>query len=77
MWFPEEKTSIGIRESSSKRSTVSPNPPAAFSMFTIVKSILWRSMTLVSASFNARRPGDPTTSPTKRMFMTKVVGDRW
>src|ERR1700730_14584479 len=69
MWLPEEKTSIGIFERSSKSSTVRPNPPAAFSMFTIVKSIRCRSITPVSASPKARLPGAPTTSPTKRIFI--------
>ena len=57
MWLPDEKTSIGIFDSSSKSSTVSPKPPAAFSMLTIVKSIRCRSMTPSRASTRARRPG--------------------
>src|SRR6476660_8730755 len=69
MWLPEEKTSMGSFDSSSKSSTVRPKPPAAFSMFTIVKSMRLRSMTRVRASTIARRPGEPTTSPTKRMFI--------
>src|SRR5262245_32731281 len=73
MWLPEEKTSIGIFDSSSKSSTVMPKPPAAFSTLTTVKSILRLSMSGRSASLSARRPGDPTTSPTKRRF-TKLPG---
>src|SRR5215471_3855406 len=69
MWLPEEKTSIGIRESSSHSSSVIPKPPAAFSMLTTVKSIRRLSMSGSSASWSARRPGAPTTSPTKSRFM--------
>src|SRR5215813_1153954 len=72
MWLPEEKTSIGIFESSSKSSIVRPNPPAAFSTFTIVKSIRCLSMRPSSASLRARRPGEPTTSPMKRMFIARA-----
>src|SRR5258706_1554418 len=45
-----------------------PNPPAAFSILTIVKSIFRRSIVFSRASLSARRPGFPTTSPTKRML---------
>src|SRR6476660_8740631 len=69
MWFPEKKTSIGLFDSSAKSSLVSPNPPAAFSMLTTVKSIRRLSISGSSASSRARRPGEPTTSPTKRRFM--------
>src|SRR5512142_2448619 len=44
-----------------------PNPPAAFSMLTIVKSIFRRSIVFSRVSETARRPGLPTTSPTKRI----------
>src|SRR5438132_719525 len=71
MWLPEEKTSMGSFESSSKSSSVSPNPPAAFSTLTIVKSTFFRSISGESARSSARRPGEPTTSPTKRMFMER------
>jgi len=57
MWFPDEKTSMGSFESSSKSSTVSPNPPAAFSTLTIVKSTFFRSMSEFRARSSARRPG--------------------
>ena len=55
MWFPDEKTSMGSFESSSKSSTVSPNPPAAFSTLTIVKSTFFRSMSEFRARSSARR----------------------
>src|SRR5687768_8559812 len=71
MWLPEEKTSIGSFESSPKSSTVSPKPPAAFSMFTIVKSTLRRSMSGRRGRSSARRPGEPTTSPMKRTFIAR------
>src|SRR6266542_388039 len=73
MWLPEEKTSIGMRESSAKSSLVSPNPPAAFSMLTTVKSIRRLSIKGRSASCEARRPGEPTTAPTKRMFIVSAT----
>src|SRR5437899_7635943 len=68
MWLPEEKTSIGIFERSAKSSLVSPNPPAAFSMLTTVKSIFRLSISGRRASCRARLPGEPTTSPTKSKF---------
>src|SRR6266508_3445830 len=71
MWLPEEKTSIGMRESSAKSSLVSPNPPAAFSMLTTVKSMRRLSIKGSSASCKALRPEEPTTSPTKRTFITR------
>src|SRR4051812_23219968 len=51
--------------------SVIPTPPAAFSPFTTTKSGSWRSRSCGSSSSSARRPGLPTTSPTKSSFTGK------
>src|SRR3954454_974106 len=61
---PRSKNTRAIR-------SVIPTPPAAFSPFTTTKSGSWRSRSCGSNSSSARRPGLPTTSPTKSSFTGK------
>src|SRR5512138_3245892 len=53
---------------SSSVSLVTPNPAAAFSTFTTVKSMPIEETMSGRSSRTARRPGDPYTSATKRKF---------
>src|SRR6185503_19112367 len=68
MWLPLVMTSAPRPLISSRISFVTPNPEAAFSTFTITKSMPMEETISGRRSFTARRPGDPKTSATKSRF---------
>src|SRR2546427_5333244 len=65
-WLPFVTTSAPASRSSAAISPVSPLPPAAFSPFTIARSIPRSARIAGTSAATACRPGLPTTSPTKR-----------
>src|SRR5947207_6271244 len=67
MWLPVVMTSAPAAWSSRAVSVVRPAPPAAFSPFTIARSMRSSSRSFGSSAATASRPGRPTTSPTNRM----------
>src|SRR5512133_2403707 len=67
-----------LRVSSSTISLVTPNPDAAFSQLAITKSIRFSSTIAGRSSRMALRPGLPTISPIKSIFMailSREIGD--
>src|SRR3989344_3846381 len=69
IWSPFVRTSMPISKSSFAISGVMPAPPAAFSEFPIVKSIFSLCFIFGRRDFTASRPGLPTISPIKSIFI--------
>src|SRR6266508_1067695 len=75
-WLPLVMTSAPASCNSFAIFAVSPAPPAAFSPFTIVKSMRCSSRSKGRSAATASRPGRPTTSPTKRILTSRETLDR-
>src|SRR5690349_6436733 len=69
VWLPSVRTSAPALKSSSAYFGVMPIPPAAFSPLTTTKSAPSSSRRLPSMVRAARRPAEPTTSPTNRIVV--------
>src|SRR5512138_1067183 len=68
MWFPLVMHPTPSPFTSSRISFVTPKPAAAFSTFTMTRSIPIEETISGRRSLSARRPGDPKMSAMKRRF---------